>query len=219
MPSSNIDEGKAKACATSGTERWKAVSKQATCGNAGASAITARIGARLCGSCSGASGTSASSSSSSAAVDPHRRGVRSRPPCTTRWPSSTACVPRAGPRSQGSSAWHGRPWRGGWGMQGGGSSAAPPASVARARGSAPRCRPPGRRAAGARPRRARISARRSRRSGRRPGGIMAHRIDPLPWWRPASASPSARRRSVQRRVRPRRVAARRSAPAAARHRS
>ena len=36
--------------------RWKAVSKQATCGRPGAFSSAARIGARLCGWCSGASG-------------------------------------------------------------------------------------------------------------------------------------------------------------------
>ena len=36
--------------------RWKAVSKQATCGTSGAISIARRIGARLFGWCSGASG-------------------------------------------------------------------------------------------------------------------------------------------------------------------
>ena len=42
-----------------GCPRWKAVSKQATCGMSGSISAASRIGARLCGWCSGASGASA----------------------------------------------------------------------------------------------------------------------------------------------------------------
>ena len=47
--------------------RWNAVSKQATCGRSGRRSSSSRIGARLCGWCSGASGTNCSRSASTAA--------------------------------------------------------------------------------------------------------------------------------------------------------
>ena len=59
--------GSANICASGGLVRWNAVSKQATCGSSGARWSTARIGARLCGWCSGASGTSFSSFATTAA--------------------------------------------------------------------------------------------------------------------------------------------------------
>ena len=67
--------GCAKRCATSGFVAWNAVSKHATCGSSGGRSSSERIGARLCGWCSGASGTSFSSSREHVGVDPHRLGV------------------------------------------------------------------------------------------------------------------------------------------------
>ena len=61
MPSADSLRGNAKACATAGWVRWKAVSKQPTCGTCGISPATARTARRLCGWCSGASGTKVSS--------------------------------------------------------------------------------------------------------------------------------------------------------------
>jgi hypothetical protein len=55
--------GSANICATSGLLRWKAVSKQATCGMSGSRCISSAIGARLCGWCSGASGSNSRSAS------------------------------------------------------------------------------------------------------------------------------------------------------------
>ena len=54
--------------------RWNAVSKQATCGSSGARFSSSRIGARLCGWCSGASGTNFCSRSTMRRVQAHRRG-------------------------------------------------------------------------------------------------------------------------------------------------
>ena len=79
------------------------MSKQATCGSSGARSSSARIGARLCGWCSGASGTSFSSFATHAR---HRRAParRSRcPPCTTRWPTADEPVRRAVRRAQSQS--------------------------------------------------------------------------------------------------------------------
>ncbi len=71
-PRSVIDLGSANACATGGCPRWNAVSKQATCGSCGRRSSSARIGARLCGWCSGASGMYFSSAVDHRRVDAHR---------------------------------------------------------------------------------------------------------------------------------------------------
>ena len=74
--------------ATSGWPRWKAVSKQATCGRSGRRARIERMGARLFGWCRGASGTRRSSLASTSSST--RTGAaKSGPPWTTRWPTAS----------------------------------------------------------------------------------------------------------------------------------
>ena len=127
----------AKACATSGTVRWKAVSKHATWGRSGACSSTARIGARLCGWCSGASDARSVSSRSRSAVT--RSGLAcDAPPCTTRWPSAANGRPPSRSRSHGRR--HGRTSAGVAGdarAMSGASSASPRAPVTRMPGWTP----------------------------------------------------------------------------------
>ena len=88
-PRSCSSAGSANICASSGCVRWNAVSKQATCGSSAAARAAARIGARLCGWCSGASGTSFSSAR-------HHVGVRRAPAARSRMPAVHDAMADAG---------------------------------------------------------------------------------------------------------------------------
>src|SRR5262249_23613039 len=97
MPSAAYRRGRANACATTGCERWNAVSKHATWGSPGALSETARMAARLWGWCRGASGTS-SSSRRRVSVSTTWGPAKSAPPWTTRWPAAaTRCPERTPP--------------------------------------------------------------------------------------------------------------------------